>query len=126
MAVSVTLPFPTSANRLWRSTKASGKPHLSSEYVAWREAARRAIPMSAIGKITGKHSIEIVADRPDRRKRDIDNLCKATLDALKGNKFMKGVIEDDSDTEALSIRWAGDEPVKPAMIRVTVCARAPE
>lgn len=126
MMVQVSIPYPTSANRLWRSNAKSKTPYLNPDYLAWKEAARRAIPMSAIGKITGKHSIEIVADRPDRRRRDVDNLLKATLDALKGNKFMKGVIEDDSDTEALSIRWAGDEPVKPAMLHIVVSARAPE
>ena len=61
---------------------------------------------------------EIVADRPDRRARDLDNLIKPILDALKPTTQAKGVIEDDHLSQSISIRWTGDEPVKAACVRV--------
>ena len=46
--------------------------------------------------------MEIVAYRPDNRKRDLDNLLKAALDGMA-----KGLIyEDDAQIKDLSIKWA--------------------
>lgn len=41
--------------------------------------------------------------RPDRRTRDLDNLCKALNDTLTRNHILK----DDSQIVDLRIKWAG-------------------
>jgi len=48
---------------------------------------------------SGRLGLVIAAYPPDRRKRDLDNLLKATLDALV---FAK-VIKDDGDIDELGI-----------------------
>ena len=45
--------------------------------------------------------VEIEAFRPDRRKRDLDNLLKAPLDAMTHCR----VWDDDSQIQELSIKW---------------------
>jgi crossover junction endodeoxyribonuclease RusA len=39
--------------------------------------------------------------RPDKRKRDIDNLLKPVLDALQ----MSGVIQDDHYAQSVFAQW---------------------
>lgn len=116
--ITVILPYPPSANRLWRNGK--GVTYKSAEYVAWLAEAQAAIPMQARGQIRGPHSVLIEVDRPSRALRDIDNRAKPIMDSLKDQKYLKGVIRDDSDTVQITIRWTGAEPVKPALVRVTV------
>ena len=50
----------------------------------------------------GKLCVEIEAYRPDKRRRDLDNLLKAALDACTS----AGVWEDDSNIVDLRIYWA--------------------
>jgi len=55
-----------------------------------------------IDTITGPIKVEIIAYRPDNRKRDLDNLLKAVLDGMA-----RGMIyEDDAQIKDLSIKWA--------------------
>lgn len=55
-----------------------------------------------IDTITGPIKVEIIAYRPDNRKRDLDNLLKAVLDGMA-----KGMIyKDDAQIKDLSIKWA--------------------
>jgi len=117
--IVVNLPYPPSANRLWRFVKGLNSPLKSREYRDWCVAADKAIPIEARGMVRGRHRVDISVDRPDRRARDLDNITKPTLDALKDGKTLKGVIRDDSDTQSITIRWSSDEPVKDP--RVTVC-----
>lgn len=116
--IELTLPYPPSANRLWRSVPGLKSPIKSREYVAWLRAVAAAIPMTARAEIKGRFHAEILADRPDRRARDLDNLIKPILDALKPTPQAKGVIEDDHLSQSITIRWTGDEPVKAACVRV--------
>lgn len=50
----------------------------------------------------GKIRVEIEAYRPDNRRRDLDNLLKASLDGCTH----AGVWEDDSNIVDLRIYWA--------------------
>ena len=61
-----------------------------------------------------KLSVVIVAYYPDRRRRDLDNLFKAPLDAM----MKAGVYDDDSQIEFLSIRKGEQE--KPGIIFVDI------
>ena len=48
--------------------------------------------------------MEMTVERPDKRKRDLDNLLKAVLDALQA----AGTIQNDSDCQWIVARWDGE------------------
>lgn len=57
---------------------------------------------------SGDVCVTYTVTRPDRRARDLDNLCKALNDTLTRNF----IIKDDSQIVDLRIRWAlAGEPV---------------
>jgi crossover junction endodeoxyribonuclease RusA len=94
----IILPYPPSANRLWRNVK--GRMIKSAHYRAW--IAECAIITRKCNRVNGPFRICLKVDRPDRRKRDLDNLIKPVLDALKGAAF-----DDDSDCQKIEISWGG-------------------
>lgn len=99
----ITLPRPPSLNRLWRITK-TGQMYKSPEYTAWKTAAQWDIKSQMRGpKICGLFKLTLIADRPDKRRRDLDNLLKAALDSLNGI-----AIEDDKDCDMLQAWWGID------------------
>lgn len=103
--IQTKLEYPPSANSIWRSS--GSKVYRSAEYVSWRKAAewtvKTAVRMQG-GKIHGPYSLLIEAGRPDRRKRDIDNLIKPLSDALVHG----GAIADDSDCATVTATWVPD------------------
>lgn len=52
-----------------------------------------------INKVHGRLKMTLLVCAPDKRKRDLDNVCKATLDALQHS----GVFEDDSQIDELRV-----------------------
>ena len=65
------------------------------------KAYRRVVHLSCgthVG-LTGRISIVIYATPKDKRKRDLDNLCKSSLDALQA----AGWYKDDSQIDQLTI-----------------------
>ena len=96
----VRLSFPPSVNRLWRVGK--GGMYKSKEYKSWLTEAGWLIAAQAKGnKVLGKYKLTILAVRPDKRRRDLDNLVKAISDALEAN----GIIEGDHLCEHLEMAW---------------------
>ena len=94
--LNITLPLPPSLNRLWRTTK-TGRMYKSPEYTAWKTAAQWDVKAQIKGQqITGKFKLTLIADRPDKRPRDLDNLLKAALDCLNGI-----AIDDDHNCDML-------------------------
>lgn len=59
-------------------------------------------------------SVSISLVRPDRRRRDIDNLLKPLLDLL----VRSGLLADDSFVHDLHIKWATKPQVDPVYITV--------
>ena len=94
------LPFPPS---VWKLYTGSGKfRRRSSEYATWRTIAGYAINQQSAGKsIAGPWSMEIAAYRPDKRRRDIDNLIKAVSDTL----VSMNVVADDSEMQSVLAKW---------------------
>lgn len=101
--------LPPSVNRARKIHKRGEKRFIGStdEYRSWIAASSLQIMAQRRGKlIEGPFSIDITVTRPDKRRRDLDNLLKATLDAtVKG-----GAVTDDSNAERLSIGWNPDGP----------------
>lgn len=98
----IVLPWPPSVNHYWRRSK-NGMMHISAEGLAFREAVGwNAVQQKAPKQLTGDLIVDIEAFMPDRRRRDLDNILKALLDALTH----AGVWLDDSQIVDLRIRKA--------------------
>ena len=67
--------------------------------------------------ITGPIRLEAIVTRPDRRRRDVDNLLKSLLDALDHAE----VYEDDSQIQDLRIGWRCDENQQPVIVAGGLC-----
>lgn len=99
---SITLPWPPSVNHYWRRSK-NGMMHISAEGLAFREAVGwNALQQNAPKQLTGDLIVDIEAFMPDKRRRDLDNILKALLDALTH----ADVWFDDSQIVDLRIRKA--------------------
>jgi Holliday junction resolvase RusA-like endonuclease len=94
--------IPPSINRIWRVDR-GGRPHKSDEYRKWLMASGlEANAQVRRRKISGPYKLSVQIARPDKRRRDLDNIgFKAISDLL----VQIGVIEDDSLCEMLSARW---------------------
>ena len=102
--IEIKIERPPSINRLWRASK-GGTVYRSPEYTGWKKVAAWEIVAQAKGKkIKGPFKMEMTVERPDKRKRDLDNLLKAVLDALQA----AGTIQNDSDCQWIVARWDGE------------------
>lgn len=99
MSVTLQLPLPPSANRLW--VRAQKGMRRSDEYTAWLLEAGWTAKTQHPGKVDGPFKVSIHATRPDKRRRDLDNIIKPTLDLMQH----PAIVEDDSDCEQVSARW---------------------
>ncbi len=108
---TLTLPWPPSTNRLWRHWR--GRTLLSAEGRAYRAAVAKVCLESRCTRLGGVSvGLRIETWQPDRRRRDLDNLLKATLDALTH----AGVYDDDSQIDDLRIRRAGIDREAPRLL----------
>ncbi len=99
MTVSVRLPYPPSANRLWRNVK--GKTLKSSVYRTWLAECASLLMIARAPTTAGPYHLRLYVTRPDKRRRDIDNLLKPCSDALKAG----GLVVDDCDAESVYAAW---------------------
>lgn len=100
--IEFVLPWPPSVNHYWfvlRKGKMAGQPIIGDEGKAYRKAVAECVREQRIPRLTGKLAVTMVANEPNRIRRDIDNLPKAVLDSLK----KAGVYEDDFDIDDLHI-----------------------
>jgi crossover junction endodeoxyribonuclease RusA len=103
MDVVIVLPWPPSVNRYYRSIskgKLAGRVLVSQEGRTYRQEVAVMLDRRRLPMIRDRMRISIEAFPPDRRRRDLDNLLKASLDAL----VFGGAIEDDSLIDDLRIR----------------------
>lgn len=80
--MTVTLPYPPSANRYWRKTK-FGRIYVSDEAKQFRRSAGLIARAAGIREVSGEVAVTLKFFRPDLRG-DIDNRVKVCLDALNG------------------------------------------
>lgn len=80
--------------------------HKSQEYKDWLALAAWEIRAQLGPKkvITEPFKLTVRVNRPDRRKRDLDNLLKPILDLLQHY----GLIENDSLCHWIDARWEGE------------------
>lgn len=93
--------FPPSTNNLWMPVKGKGLVK-TKEYRTWQDANAWIIRQQiGLVKIKGPFEIYFIFERPDRRKRDLDNLLKASLDCITNAR----VVDDDYLCQKLTAEW---------------------
>lgn len=108
--IDLVLPWPPSVNRYWRS--ANGRVLIAASGRKYRADVELVVRLSGrVGVGPAPVNVAIDAYYPDLRRRDIDNLLKAPLDALTA----AGMWDDDSQVQALSIRKAGMDRHNPRL-----------
>jgi len=108
--VEIEIPFPPSVNRIWRQV--SGRTLLSAEGRAYRANVARVVMAARPAPLGGARiQMTISAWMPDRRRRDLDNLAKASLDAMAH----AGMYDDDCQIDDLRIVRAGLDRERPRL-----------
>lgn len=104
-----TLPWPPSVNGYWALglIKPKGRAPRPTHFLSDRGREYRVEALDALAKqrvprgaLKGRLRITATAYPPDERVRDVDNLWKGMLDALKHAE----VIDDDGNIDDLHIR----------------------
>lgn len=96
--IIVVTPFPPSVNHLYGNGK-GGRKYIKAAGVEYRAAVAEYVNRHKLVAPEGRLSVAIDLYPPDRRRRDIDNSCKAALDALTH----AGVYQDDCLIDELRI-----------------------
>jgi len=110
--INVMLPWPPSANRYWRNFK--GRTIVSSEAKSFKDLVKALAYTWRAKPIYGRVKVVIYAFPPDKRVRDLDNLLKITIDAIKD----AGLFPDDSQIDEISI--SRHEVTKPGYLNLFV------
>lgn len=132
--VTLTLPKPPSKNAQYveralpasRGRKARVIRSPSKEYTDWKERAGAVVRRADPTTVEVECFVSIIADKPDRRRRDVHNYVDPVLDLLE--KTM--VVKDDSLCALRHVDWHRDEHgaviINPAgEVEVTVEVRDP-
>lgn len=97
--LTITLPWPPTVNTYYRSV--NGRAIISEKGRAYRKAVADQVLIQRGAKhLDGRLSVAIEAFPPDKRKRDLDNICKAVLDSLTH----AGVWLDDCQIDELGVK----------------------
>lgn len=91
------LPYPPSVNHYWR--RVGARTLISRGGRAFRHAVCSLLAARGVRPLAGPLVVEVLVHPPDRRRRDIDNVQKALLDALQHG----GAYGDDSQIVRLAI-----------------------
>jgi crossover junction endodeoxyribonuclease RusA len=99
--VKLTLPYPPSANRYWRSCRGRVVP--STEAIAYKRSVGLLCRAARAPKLSGDVVVTVEVFRPARRG-DLDNRLKVLLDALRGYVF-----DDDDQVVAIHAQRRDDK-----------------
>lgn len=91
------LPWPPSVNHYWRTV--NGRPITSKRGRQYRVDVAAIMLIGRVMPIDGRLDVTMECYPPDKRKRDLDNLPKALLDALQHG----GAFDDDGAIDRLEI-----------------------
>jgi crossover junction endodeoxyribonuclease RusA len=96
----IELPYPPSVNHYWGSR--GNRRFILHRGQEFRASACAIVRAAGVPTLGGRLLVDTVVCPPDRRRRDLDNVHKAMLDALEH----AGVYEDDSQIDVLPV-WRG-------------------
>lgn len=114
-ALTFSLPWPPSVNHMWGY--GSGRVFLKEEGRSYRKACADDVLVQRVPRhqLAGRLSVSIIANPPNKRRRDMDNVLKAALDALTHC----GVIQDDEQFDRITIERG--EPQRDGRLWVQLC-----
>jgi crossover junction endodeoxyribonuclease RusA len=95
--ISLTLPYPPTINHYYGVRGKSR--YIKKAGLEFRKAVAEIVAQNKHKLLSGRIQIVIRASPPDKRTRDLDNICKALLDSLTH----AGVWEDDKQIDDLHI-----------------------
>lgn len=84
-----------------------GKMFRSRQYMEWLDECVAMIGRQEVTPIKGKYKMVVCVRRPDKRRRDLDNVATKALNDLLQKA---GVIEDDCLCQMLLCAWVEDGP----------------
>jgi crossover junction endodeoxyribonuclease RusA len=106
MAITITLPWPPSVNRIWRHS--GKKVYRDPKYMEWRKQAGWQMKLNgSYNRLDGYFSATLVLSPPDKRRRDLDNVIKPIFDLLQDLQWIK----NDYLCEDLHVKWNRTLPV---------------
>ena len=98
MRIEFVLPYPPTVNTYWRRrdntyfVSKAGERYCRDVALIVREQRLKL-------NLSGRLAIKIIAEPPDKRRRDLDNILKAPLDALTH----AGLLIDDEQFDEINI-----------------------
>ena len=101
MSVTVTFPFPPSANSIWRTIRKGVT--LSKAYRQWIEEAGLEIALQHPPQTLGRVRVVIEIALSDFRRRDIDNRIKPVMDLIVKHHLIQG--DDHRYVQEVTARW---------------------
>jgi crossover junction endodeoxyribonuclease RusA len=110
--IEVELPFPPSVNHYYR--RVGPRTLISREGRRFREKVTSVLAALGLRRMTGPLEVHVEVYPPDRRRRDIDNVQKALLDALEHG----GAYRDDSQIVKLAIEKRDPVPGGRTIVRI--------
>jgi len=92
------LPYPPTVNTYWR--RRGEQYFISKKGQQYRKDVQQIIRSQHLDIFTtSRLKIRVIADAPDRRRRDLDNILKGLLDSL----VHAGFAEDDEQFDDIHI-----------------------
>lgn len=110
--IALTLPYPPTVNHYYGRTN-RGQVFIKPAGRSYRTNVA-ALFYKWTPNMTDRLQVFVAVNPPDKRKRDLDNVCKATLDALQH----AGCFKDDNQIDDLRI--VRRKPVKGGSIQVQI------
>ena len=108
--IRLELPLAPSANAIFRSGR--GRVYKTNIYKQWLEECSWMIKTQTKESVPRDYILQVVAKRPDKRRRDLDNLLKATSDLL----VRTGIVSDDNFCRAIVAEWVDFGP--PMVVKI--------
>lgn len=99
VAVAIDLPWPPSVNHYWQHVRKNVIVSDAGKHYRCAAVAAVFAQQAHQRLLDGRLAFVVLAYPPDRRRRDLDNILKASLDALT----FAGVIADDSNIDDLRV-----------------------
>ncbi|ENY3616518.1 RusA family crossover junction endodeoxyribonuclease [Escherichia coli O8:H49] len=98
MRIEFVLPYPPTVNTYWR--RRGGTYFVSKAGERYRRDVALIVRQQRLKlNLSGRLAIKIIAEPPDKRRRDLDNILKAPLDALTH----AGLLIDDEQFDEINI-----------------------
>jgi crossover junction endodeoxyribonuclease RusA len=116
--IEVTLPFPPSANHVWRWFR--GRGVVSAEGKRFREEVYWLLRAARVKPLKGPVIFHVEVHPPDRRRYDLDNRLKPLVDACQHG----GCYDDDNQIVRIIAQKREPVPGGKAVVRIGPCPEA--